>query len=214
MITGDNPYAPPQTAPGGFPDAPEPFGWEVVGKKVMANQTAQFPMIDPFTGGTGETMMLQKVGVRYRPRWLLAFPILGALAMLTVEEGGNASNLLIFALAGILLGWLVSLIAGLLFPVCTLLLFFEKRTLGIRKIAARTMTLLFLTGFFVRFVFFMIPPWMLWISTTAFFCWLIGLLAGVTVVRRMRCNRKSGGRFEIRGFHPLALAAMTPPVSE
>lgn len=97
------------------------------------NQTAQFPMIDPFTGGTGETMMLQKVGVRYRPRWLLAFPILGALAMLTVDEGGNASNLLIFALAGILLGWLVSLIAGLLFPVCTLLLFSRNGHSGFAK---------------------------------------------------------------------------------
>jgi hypothetical protein len=214
MITGDNPYAPPQTSPAGFPDAPEPFGWEVVGNRVMANQTAQFPMIDPFTGGTAETMMLQRVHVRYRPRWLLVFPILGALAMLTVEESGNASNLLSFALAGILLGWLVSLIAGLFFPVCTLLLFFERRTLGIRKIAARTMTLLFLTGFFGRFVFFMVPPWMLWISTTAFFCWFIGLLAGVTLVRRLHCNRKSGGRFEVLGFHSLALAAMTPPVSE
>ena len=208
MITEDNPYAPPQTTTAGVPDAPRPFGWEVAGKVVMVKQTAQFPMINPFTGGTAETMMLQRVEVRYRPRWLLAFPVLGALAMLTLEKRGNWNELTGLALTGMFLGWLFSMFVGVFFPVCTLRLFFAKRTLVVRKNATRVMNALFLIGIFGGLALSMAPPWTRWIPTFAFFSWLIGLLAGATVIRRLRCHRKSEGRFEIRGFHPRALEAL------
>lgn len=180
-----------------------------MGKLVMARQTAQFPMIDPFTGGSEDSMMLQKVPIRYRPPWLLAFPVLGALAMMTLEEGGNGEDLLFLGLAGLLLGWLVSLIAGLFFPVCTLRLFFEKRTLRMRKIGARIMAALLLTGWFGGFVLSTAPPWLQVIPAIAIGCWIIGLVAGLLLSRHLRCRRKDGERFEIRGFHPRALAGLT-----
>lgn len=208
VITEENPYAPPQSTTAGVPDAPKPFGWEVAGKVVIVKPSAQFPMIDPFTGGTAETMMLHKIEVRYRPGWLLAIPALGALSMLTMEKGRSGGDLIGLALIGFFLGWLVSLFVGLAFPVCTLRLFFEKRTLTIRKYAARVMNGLFLLGFPGGLIFSMAPPWTRWIPTVAFLCWLIGLLAGATVIPRLRCNRKTEGRFDIRGFHPRALEAL------
>lgn len=209
MISGDDPYAPPNTVSNGLPVAPRSFGWEVAGNAVWVEKTAQFPMIDPYTGGSEETMMLQKVEVKYRPPWLLAFPVLGALAMFTLEEGGNWMDLAGLGLAGLLLGWLVSVFVGLFLPVCTLRLFFEKRTLRIRKNGTGIMNALLLTGLFGGLVLINAPHWIQWIPTFAFFCWGIGLLVGVTLVRRLRCHRKSGDRFVIRGFHPKALAAMT-----
>ena len=153
-------------------------------------------------------MMLQRLLVRYRPWWLLVFPLLAMMIGLANAKGTETLEMMTQGLIGWFLGWLLSLLIGMFFPICTLRLFFERRTLRIRSIAARIMSALFLTGFMGGFLLSRAPSWMQWIPPTAFTGWLIGLVATLTLNRRLSCRRKSGGMFEIRGFHPRALESL------
>lgn len=205
----DNPYAAPQTAVSfELPDAPRPFGWEPVGKSVFIKQTAQFPMIDPFTGGSNETMMLQKILIRYRPKWLLAFPGAGAVIALVMNKNGESLDLILFLLFGLLAGWALAALVGLMLPVCTLRLFFEKRNLRKRRIISVAAQVLFLACIFGRNLTSMTSPSLRWIGEMIPYLWLIVLLAAIFNNRKLRCVRKHGDRFVIRGFSRRALAAL------
>lgn len=212
MIPGDNPYSPPTIHAGGVPDAPESSGWELIRGTVWARTSSQFPMVDPFTGETAETMCLQKVEVRLRPRWLGWLVPAGALAMLFLFPGRDPGpeDLVIPGLAGMCLGWMFSMPLGLVYPVCTLKVFFERRTVRIRTLTTQTLNGFFLTGILGGLFNRQLPAGLNWIPLIAIILWLVGLPASMVFHRRLRCRRKSGDLFEIRGFHPKALAALAP----
>ncbi|MBC8125568.1 MAG: hypothetical protein H8M99_00260 [Gloeobacteraceae cyanobacterium ES-bin-144] len=201
----ENPYATPQTLSNEFPDAPRPFGWEVIGKVVRVKQSSQFPMIDPFTGRSADSMTLFKKMVRYRPRWLWLFPIIGGVCFLQNQSNHNTVFYVSNFLLGMLLGWLFSRIVGLFFPNCTLRLFFEKQTMRRRNAISKILSLLLLVGFFGGLA---LPQRMNWIAGYSLIAWLFAHLICSSIYRGLRCSRKSDGLFEIRGFHPKALAEL------
>ena len=208
MSVGENPYLPPQTPPGGIPDAPRTFGWEVLGPVLLVHRTAQLPMVDPYTGGSEDPMRMHRVPIGYRPRWLWGFPALGAVGPMVMETGNWGMNRLFQTLSGMFLGWLLARIVSLFLPVCTLHLFFERRTLQLRTAFARIMGGLFVVAFLGGSLHFNLPWWVQWLPGTAFACWLTSLLACLTLTRTLRCRRKCADRFEIRGFHPKALETL------
>jgi hypothetical protein len=72
MMSAENPYqAPDDISSTGLPEAPESYGWDLVDGVIRVEKLSQLPMVDPFTGRTADTMLLQRVEVRYRPQWLL-----------------------------------------------------------------------------------------------------------------------------------------------
>jgi hypothetical protein len=210
ILPGDNPYQAPQTAnPGELPPAPSPFGWHLEGKTVWTETGAQFPMVDPFSGQCGDTMMLQKVNVYYRPwklRWLMPAGVV--LGILIASPGWSLSEWILPGLIGLFFGWIACGIGGVFFPKCELLLFFEKRTLRNRKILGTVMTLLFLLFLPGSFFFQLGPAWLHVIPGVAGACWLVGTLALFIFQRKLRCPSKRGEQFGVKGFHPKALAAM------
>lgn len=209
MMPGDNPYTPPLTASSGVPDAPRPYGWEVEKATVWVKQSSQLPMVDPYTGRSGETMMLQRVQVRYRPVWLSWLILPGALVGVILFGLRDPSfNLFVPGLAGMFFGWLFSYLIGLAYPFCTLRLFFEKQTLRRRSIGTAVMNILFLVGVFGESFTRSAPEWLSVIPTIAILSWIVGLVVSLGLKRRLRCDHKAGERFGIRGFHPRALTAL------
>ena len=211
MSAGENPYQAPRTTdPGGIPDAPEPFGWEIRDRIVWVEKRSQFPMVDPFTGRTGDIMMLQKVDVRYRPRWLMTLMPLGALvSVLLFARSGVHLEWIGNGIVGLFFGWLAYGISSLFFPQCSLQLFFENRTLRIRKNLDRLMSGLFLLFLPGAFLFALGPGWMHVIPWVAGLGWVIGTAAMWLFQRKIRCFRKDGERFGVTGFHPEALASFS-----
>lgn len=204
----ENPYAPPRTVSCGLPVAPAVFGWEVKGKAVNVKKTSQFPMIDPFTGSSEDPMPLQRVLVHYRPWWLLAFPLVGGSLMAVLGMRAGDSETAGLAIAGVLLGMLISGVVGRFLPVCTLHLFFEKRTLRFRALASRVVYGLLFVAVFAGFFTSAGREWISWVQRAALVGWLLAGLANTVLSRRLRCRRRAGERFAIHGFHPKALAAL------
>lgn len=208
MHADENPYAPPQATAVGIPDAPRAFGWELEGSVVWVKNISLFPMIDPYTGNSSETMMLQQMEIRHRPRWLLVFPALGAALGFASDTTGAFSDQGPIALMGAILGWFLAFMIGRFFPVCTLRLFFEKRTVRMRKIIGKVLGGLFLLFFPGVILFSFGPQWLQVVPQFALVCGLIGGFFRLVLSRRLRCVRRNDGRFEIRGFHRRALESL------
>lgn len=202
-----NPYAPPQAPPAlAIPDAPEAFGWEIDGDHVWVEKLAQFPMIDPYTGECEDTMALQRIEVRYRPRWLIAIPLCCGLLMAAGQT--SAVDVLVFLVIGAGLGWLLARLGCLALPLHTLYLFVLKRTLRLRRTQGIAMTLLFLLILPGGILFSFGPQWMGFITVGAAVAWIIGNLWILLFTRQLYSRRRSGERIAIRGIHPVALEAM------
>jgi hypothetical protein len=192
-----------------LPNAPREFGWELAGRNVWVKQSAQFPMVDPFSGGGDETMMLHKVLVRYRPRWLLLFPLAGTIITLIANRNEESLLILLSAIMGLFLGWLVSLVIALKFPVCTLRVFFEKRNLRKRAIISYTAQVLLMLNLFGGILLPRnAPPVIHHVREIMPYLWLAALLLTAIHNRKLRCIRRNGDRFEIRGFSRKAIAAL------
>lgn len=205
-MSGENPYAPPETTSVGLPDAPESFGWELVGKAVWVEKFAQFPMVDPYTGQSDDVMTMNRLTVRVRPLWmsLLQWAFIGILLLgISPLAGGIAT------LVG-LLGLIVLAIVSALYPLTGLKVFFVARTLRNRAIQywifKGCLMLAILSGLTLG-IQRLFPKWLSpeWIFMIALGIWLIGLIWQHTIERRLTCRRHKDGRFEIRGFHPKAL---------
>jgi hypothetical protein len=194
-MSGENPYAPPETMSSGVPDAPESFGWELVGKKVWVEKSSQLPMVDPLSGTTNEVMTMTHLVVRQRPSWILAITwIVWAFLLVTMLGDLNRNLKSNFVAVGSVV-CLVSLLIGLFFPTCSLYVFVDQKKARARKSI----------GFLIA----------LWIGMTGLkpfkihliwgLIWAVGLVALQFINPRLTCRRHKDGRFEIRGFHPRAL---------
>lgn len=209
-MLAENPYAPPKTAVSSeLPDAPRSFGWEVVGGKVIVKSSSQFPMIDPFTGVSRETMMLRMILLRHQPRWLLAIPAAGVGIAILLNTITGFRDSLILALFGLVGGLVVTAIIGFRMPTCTLRVFFDKRSLRMRSILSNAIPLLFLLSVLSSFFHDSSSSVVNWFSLILPYLWLVALFAAVIFNRRLRCVRMSGERFEIRGFSRKALEALS-----
>lgn len=207
MMSAENPYqAPEDISSTGLPEAPNSHGWVLEDGEMRVEKLSQLPMVDPFTGRTADTMLLQRVEVRYRPTWLLASIPFCIMALILVF-GGSGSREVVMAITffGLLLGWLAYKFIGLFFPVATLQVFFEKRTIRFRKWQGRIFGILFLLfipgGFFMS----MGPAWLQKIPLISGLIWLVGTLVISIFQRRLRCSRRVGDAFVIKGFHAAAL---------
>lgn len=210
MMSAENPYqAPEDISSTGLPEAPESYGWVLVDGVMRVAKLSQLPMVDPFTGSTADTMLLQRVEVRYRPTWLLVcIPIcIVLLAIGSIVSGGRGA-LLAILLFGALLGWLAYKFLGLFFPVATLQLFFEKRTIRFRKWQGRIFGVLFLLFIPGGFLLSLGPAWLQKIPIISGLTWLLGTLVISIFQRRLRCSRRVGDDFIVKGFHPAALKAL------
>ena len=196
----ENPYTTPQTEAGGLPDAPDSHGWEIHGKVIQVGPGAQFPMIDPYTGVSEDPMRMQLLQIRQRPLWLWGIPILGTLGGLL--QGLADGNWIVQGLMGLILGLAGRVFVGLFFPRFKVRAFFQKRTIKFRNMLSGILGLCFLISFFGGIF---LPHHLGWIAGTAFVIWILGITASLLFNRQLRCRRKSGGLFELRGFHPLAL---------
>lgn len=210
MISTENPYqAPEDISSTGLPEAPESYGWDLAGGVMRVEKISQLPMVDPFTGGTGDTMLLQKVEVRYRPVWLLGcIPVCIVLLVIGSIVSGGRGVLLAILLFGTLLGWLAYKFLGLFFPLATLQVFFEKRTIRFRKWQGRILGVLFLLFIPGGFLLSLGPAWLQRIPLISGLAWLLGTLFISIFQRRLRCSGRVGDHFIVKGFHPAALKAL------
>jgi hypothetical protein len=210
----ENPYAPPETkAPGGIPDAPKDYGWNIRNGKLAVRVAAQLPMVDPFHGGSDETMMLQQIQVRHLPRWMWLIPLAGAFALPLLSGGSDMTSRVMLAIPGLLLGHIGGLVAGGFRASCSLRVFIRKKTLRNRRLHDRITLALFLLILPGALLFQLGPDWMMRIPGIAFPCWVVSLIFGMIRHRRLKCRIRRDGFFEITGVHPQAireLSAMKP----
>lgn len=210
----ENPYAPPKiTSAGGIPDAPKDYGWRVLDGKLMVREAAQLPMVDPFYGGSDEAMMLQQIKIRHRPRWMWLIPLAGAIALLLLSGGSGLAGRLIMAIVGLLLGHFVGTVVGGFRASCSLRFFIRKKTLRVRRLHERITSGVFLLFFPGSWLFQLGPAWMQAIPMIALPCWVVAVLSGMILHRRLKCRNRREGYFEITGVHPHAireLSAITP----
>lgn len=191
-----------------MPNAPESFGWELVGNRVWAERFAQFPMIDPYSGAVEEVMTMNRLSVRFRPLWmsLLKWAFI-ALLLLGISPLMDGVATLI-GLVGLIV---VAIVSALFHPLTGLKVFFSARTLRNRAIQywvfKGSLMLAVLSGLTIgkRRLF---PAWLSpdWIFMIALGIWLLGVIWQQAIQRRLTCRRRKDGRFEIRGFHPKAVA--------
>ena len=206
-MSGENPYAPPETTSTGLPDAPESFGWEMDGKRVWVEKFAQFPMIDPYSGASEEVMTMNRLSVRFRPLWMSALKwVFIALLFLGLSPllNGVATFIGVVGLIG------VAIVSALFHRLTGLKVFFSAKTLRNRAIQywvfKGSLMLAILSGLTLgrRRLF---PVWLSpdWIFTITLGIWLLGMIWQQIFERRLTCRHQKDGRFEIRGFHPKAL---------
>lgn len=210
----ENPYAPPESrTPGGIPDAPKDYGWKIREGKLAVRVAAQLPMVDPFHGGSDETMMMQQIQVRHRPRWMWLIPAAGAVALPLLAGGSEMTGRVILAIPGLLLGHIVGLVVGGFRASCSVRFFIRKNALRNRRLHDRTTFGLFLLLLPGSLLFQLGPDWMMRIPMVALPCWVVSLLLGMIRHRRLKCRIRRDGFFEIAGVHPQAireLSAMKP----
>jgi hypothetical protein len=202
----ENPYAPPETSdPGGIPNAPKDYGWKIRDGKLLVRVASQLPMVDPFVGGSDETMMLQELKVRHSPRWLWLLPLGGALLVPMLSNEAEWAVRAITAIPGLLLGHIVALFIGAFRASCSVRMFIRKRTLRSRRRHDRITFALFLGILPGTFLFQLGPEWMKFIPSVVFPCWLVSILFGFIRHRRLKCRIRRDGFFEITGVHPQAI---------
>lgn len=205
----ENPYSPPEALTSELPDAPVSSGWLLVGKTVWAENEAQFPMVDPYSGSESETMMLERVKLRYRPNWLSFLPILGGTAglLFSLKDGREMYPSFV---SGLFWCWILSYVVGLFFPVITLQLFFTKRFVRVRiwlgwfMFVGLLMFSIGIFGYHSNDDWALVAKWFILAGTIIF---LLVLIAQFLTGRRLHCSRKKGSRYAVTGFHRRALAA-------
>ena len=170
---------------------------------------SQLPMVDPFDGGSDETMMLRQIQVRHRPRWLWLLPLGGAAAFPLFSGGGDWLDRALLAIPGLLLGHIAALFAGSFHPSCSIRLFIRKRTLKSRQLHDRVSLALFLMILPGALLFQLGPEWMHALPMVALPCWLISVLSATIRHRRLKCRIREGGFFEISGIHPAAIRQLS-----
>lgn len=208
MSGPENPYQSPSVDGVGVPDAPPDWGWEIAGGKVKVGLSAQLPMVDPFTGKSGDTMMLQKLKIAYRPRWLWAFLILGSFAGLVSDVIATTGGIGPYTISGAICGWILSLVVRVALPLCQLEFFVEKETQRRRLRVGWSLTLLLLITVASTMMNRMLPESIQWLPLPLFLIWLLGNLLAHVLQRRLRCQRMEDGQFVITGFHPRAIEAL------
>lgn len=222
-MSGENPYAPPETTSTGVPDAPESFGWEMVGKRVWVEKFAQFPMVDPYSGKTDDVMTMNRITLRYWPAWMTVLRWISLGIILLPLSGAIEPDLkMAIALAGVL-ALIVTMIASTFFPITGLKVFFTTKTLRWRVIQHWLVSACFVVGILsgMRVERTGLPSGdgqVNVVSSAGFCLWILGLIWIYVLRRRLKCRRHKDGRFEIRGIHPKALALLarekgSPPVS-
>ena len=222
-MSGEDPYASPQSISAGAPDAPESFGWELVGNRVWVEKFAQFPMVDPYSGGSDEVMTMNRLTVGLRPMWqLIAFIILFctfiATLLLPIDQRLKAP----IAVGTLLILW-VGVLVGMFNPSSTLNVFYGKRTVRIQTAQNLILRSLFILGNLFSWSFGNARSLsayleVSWLPGTLLILWISGLIWINLIQRRLTCRRHMDGRFEIRGFHSKALDLMAqrngiPPIS-
>lgn len=209
-MSGENPYAPPQTTSAGVPDAPESFGWKLIGNRIWVEKFAQFPMVDPYSGESDEVMTMTRITLRQRPIWLVVLRwILVCVIFLPAAPLIDPDLKTTISFIGIA-GFAITLIASMFLPLVGLKVFFTSRTLRSRTIQHWTISALFLVGIIsgIQFGNSGLPsshPLLDGIPVIAFGLWFLGLIWKNLIQRRLTCRRRKDGRFEIRGIHPKAL---------
>jgi hypothetical protein len=164
-------------------------------------------MVDPFTGGTGETM-LQRISIACLPHWLWTFPVMGAFIGLMadlLETGGTVGP---FSLLGALAGWFLGRLARIPLPVVQIEVFLEKPTFRRRVIISRILLALLLVTLATTLANGLLPNGFKWLPFPLFLLWLLGNVLAIALQRHIRCRRKNGDRFVLEGFHPRALSAL------
>ena len=192
----------------GVPDAPLSSGWETDGRKVRVTRSALLPMVDPFTGGTGETMMLQRISIACLPHWLWTFPVLGAFIGLMADLLESERTAGPIALLGALAGWFLGRLARIPLPVVQFEVFLEKPTFRRRVIISRILLALLLATLATTLANGLLPNGFKWLPFPLFLLWLLGNVSAIAMQRRIRCRRKNGDHFILEGFHPRALSAL------
>jgi len=209
-MSGENPYAAPQTVSTGLPDAPESFGWELAGKRVWAEKFAQFPMVDPYSGESEEVMTMNRLTVRHWPLWMTVLRWI-CIGVIFLPLSGRIDRDLKSAIALVgVLGLIATMIVSTFFPITGLKVFFTKRTLRMRAIQHWVVGAFFVVGILSGMKVGnsgLLPSRfpLNWISGVSFGIWILGLIWKNLILRRLTCRRRKDGHFEIRGFHSKAL---------
>lgn len=209
-MSGESPYAPPETISAGIPDAPESYGWRLEGKRVWVEGLAQFPMIDPYSGAAEEVMTMNRLTLRYLPYWMTAvrWAFICTL-LLPLSDAFERDVMSSFVFVGFL-GLVASLIRSSFLPLTGIKVFFTARTLRIRSIQQWIVNgcflIAFVSGWKLRPLEQIIDRHHLdLVSSVALGLWILGLIWMYLFRRKLTCRRHENGRFEIRGFHPKAL---------
>jgi hypothetical protein len=203
----ENPYQAPSLDTVGAPEVPPSFGWDTDGRRVFTARSAQLPMVDPFTGGSSETMMLQRMSIRYLPHWLWTLPVLGAFFGLMADYI-NADSVGPYALLGALLGWILARLVSIPMPSVIIEFFVEKSTRRRRRFISQILLTLLLATIATALMNRFLPDKIKWLPGMLLLMWLLGSIAVIAFHRRIRCRRKIGDGFVLEGLHPRALQAL------
>jgi hypothetical protein len=204
----ENPYQTPSLDAAGVPDAPLSSGWETDGMKVRVTRTARLPMVDPYTGGTGETMMLQSISIACLPHWLWTLPVTGAFIGLMADQLETGSTVGPFTLLGAVAGWFLARLARIPLPEVRVEVFLEKSTFRKRVRISRILLTLLLAAIATTVMNGFLPGKINWLPVPMILLWLLGNVLTIALQRRIRCRRKNGDRFVLEGIHPRALSAL------
>lgn len=192
-------------------EAPKSRGWEIREGMLLVEKEAILPMVDPYTGGSEDRMILLRVEVRRRdwwPRIVFLICMVGAIVDgLVFVNGTMAGNFIAVAVLVFIAGLLIPLFSGRAF----LDVFVTSSTYRRHRF--------FVVGGWlsiVVLVLLFIVPSNLSVSGKGFASIVAGAFGLVFVVllvlpmfqRRIFHKGRSGGRFRLTGIHPRAMEAL------
>ncbi|RYD37411.1 MAG: hypothetical protein EOP87_03575 [Verrucomicrobiaceae bacterium] len=208
-MKGENPYAPPasRAEDGDVPDAPKPSGWILSGDALLVRQDAQLPMVDPFTGVSEERMTLRSIPIRHSPSWRGAALVVGVLG---IVGGGFLSlpdGLSPFLLIPGVAAMLFYLVTGIFLSTVRIRVFTTRASdlRGRMGNLINVMMSLTLASLVFAASSGRVPPA---VSTGIAVLFGLSFIAAISfrmLTQKLGCRKKTGDRYEIRGFHPEAL---------
>ena len=192
-------------------EAPMSRGWEIRDGMLLVEKEAILPMVDPYTGGSEDRMILLRVEVRRRdwwPRIVFLICMVGAIM--------NGLVLVNETMAGNFIGVAVLVfIAGLLIPLFSGRAFLD---VFVTSSTYRRHRFFVVGGWLsiVMVLLLLIMPSHLPVSGKGLASIVAGALGLAFVVllvlpmfqRRIFHKGRSGGRFRLAGIHPRAMEAL------
>ena len=203
-----NPYEAPAVTEA---EAPMSRGWEIRDGMLLVEKEAILPMVDPYTGGSEDRMILLRVEVRRRDWWprivFLVCVVAAIVDGLVLVNGITAGHFLAVAVLVFIAGLLIPLFSGRAF----LDVFVTSSTYRRHRF--------FVVGgwlsIFLLVLLFIVPS-NLPVSSkglATIFAGALGLAFVVLLVlpmfqRRIFHKGRSDGRFRLAGIHPRAMEAL------